>query len=189
MTLPSPAPPPSSPALPPSSPVPLFTPPADPDVPGPPAGPGVTPPFAAPPTEGRTFRLWLALGVAGLAAVLCCGAGGTAIVGLVITGTRAVNEQVRAVVTDYYEAVRDGRYQQAYDLLCDDLRDDESQQRFADRMTRAPRVSSYEIGDVSLTDLTVPAHVTYADGDRQTVEVTMAQDRGTGEFEVCGFTP
>ncbi|MEJ3746576.1 hypothetical protein WEI85_27945 [Actinomycetes bacterium KLBMP 9797] len=162
--------------------------PAPPSLPAePPVGPGVTPPFAAPPTEGRTLRLWLALGVAGLAAVLCCGAGGAALVGVVITSTEAINEQVEAVVGDYYAAVRDERYQEAYDLLCDELRDDETQREFADRVSREP-IRSYEVGDAAIAeDLSVPVNVTYADGDQRTVEVTMVQDTGTGELEVCGF--
>lgn len=166
----------------------LPPPPAPPSLAAsPPVGPGVTPPFAAPPTEGRTLRLWLALGVAGLAAVLCCGAGGTALVGLLITSTEAFNEQVEAVAGDYYDAVADKRYQEAYDLLCDDLRDSESAQRFAERMSREP-IRSYRVGDARIAaDLTVPVDLTYADGDQETVEVTMAQDTGTGDLEVCGF--
>lgn len=153
----------------------------------PPPGPGVTPPFAAPPTEGRSFRLWMALGVAGLAMLLCCGAGGTALVGLVITGTEAVNEQVQTVAGDYFDALREQKYNEAYDLLCDEIRDDETPQQFSSRMTREPRIASYTFGDVDLVDLTLPADLTYASGDRDTVRVAMDQDTGSGEFRVCGF--
>lgn len=153
----------------------------------PPPGPGVTPPFAAPPTEGRSFRLWMGLGVAGLAALLCCGAGGTALVGLMVTGTEAVNERARAVTGDYFDALREQKYNEAYDLLCDRLRDDETPEQFSSRMAREPRISAYTLGDVDIVDLTLPADLTYTSGDRDTVRVVMDQDSGTGEFMVCGF--
>ncbi|GLI01716.1 hypothetical protein [Phytohabitans aurantiacus] len=153
----------------------------------PPPGPGVTPPFAAPPTEGRSFRLWMALGVAALATVLCCGAGGTALVGLFITGGEAVNEQVQATAGDYFDALREQKFNDAYDLLCDRLRNDETPEQFGARMGREPRITSYSLGDVDLINLTLPADLTYTSGDRDTVRVAMDQDSGSGEFRVCGF--
>ncbi|MDQ7902979.1 hypothetical protein RB614_00405 [Phytohabitans sp. ZYX-F-186] len=157
------------------------------DAPPPPPGPGVTPPFAAPPTEGRNARMWLSLGIAGLAAVLCCGAGGTALVGLVITQAESLNEQADTIVGDYFDALAEGKYEDAYELLCDDLQRDETPAQFTARVTREPRVTSYQVGDVNLTDLTVPTDVTYATGGRDRLEITLAQDSGTGQFEVCGI--
>ncbi|GAA4152693.1 hypothetical protein GCM10022251_21130 [Phytohabitans flavus] len=156
------------------------------DAPPPPPGPGVTPPFAAPPTEGRTARVWLGLGVAGLATLLCCGAGGTALVGLVITQAESLNEQADTIVGDYFDALGTQRYSDAYKLLCNRLQRDESEAEFADRVSREPRVTSYQVGDVNLTDLTVPADVTYTSGQQAQLEITLAQDQGTGQFEVCG---
>jgi hypothetical protein len=157
------------------------------DTPPPPPGPGVTPPFAAPPTEGRTARMWLGLGVAGLAALLCCGAGGTALVGLIATQASALNEQAQTVVGDYFDALSAGKYEDAYKLLCDDVQRQQTPAQFTARASREPRITSYRVGEVKLTDLTVPADVTYATGGRDRLEITLAQDRGTGEFEVCGI--
>ncbi|MGN9910999.1 Rv0361 family membrane protein [Phytohabitans sp. LJ34] len=154
--------------------------------PPPPPGPGVTPPFAAPPTEGRTARMWLSLGVAGLAAVLCCGAGGTALVGLVVTQADALNEQAQTIVGDYFDALSDQNYEDAYKLLCDQRQEDETPAQFTARVSREPRITSYQVGEFKLTSLTVPADVTYATGGSDRLEITLAQDRGTGEFEVCG---
>lgn len=158
------------------------------DVPPPPPGPGVTPPFVAPPSEGRNARMWLSLGIAGLAAVLCCGAGGTALVGLVITQAESLNEQADTIVGDYFDALAQQRYPDAYKLLCNDLQRGESEAEFAARVSREPRVTSYQVGDVNLTDLTVPADVTYATGGRDRLEITLAQDGSTGQFEVCGIS-
>jgi hypothetical protein len=157
------------------------------DVPPPPPGPGVTPPFAAPPTEGRTARMWLSLGVAGLAALLCCGAGGTAVVGLAVTQAEAFNEQAETVVSDYFDALSEEKYADAYKLLCNELQRDETPDQFTARVSREPRITSYAVGDFNLTDLTVPADVTYATGGRDRLEITLDQDSGTGEFEVCGI--
>jgi hypothetical protein len=179
MTLP-PAPP-QGPAIPPGPHAP--PPPLD----APPPGPGVRPPFAAPPIEGRTARLWLGLGVAGLAVVLCCGAGGTALVGLVFTQTQAFNEQAQAVVGGYFDAVVRQDYEEAYDRLCDDIQNQESPRQFAARVAQEPRITSYQVGEISLADLTVPTDVTYAGGRQETLEVLLEQDQGTGEFEVCGI--
>ncbi|MFC0532588.1 Rv0361 family membrane protein [Phytohabitans kaempferiae] len=156
-------------------------------MPPPPPGPGVTPPFAAPPVEGRNARLWLGLGVAGLAVVLCCGAGGAALFGLVVTQTEAFNEQARTVVGDYFDSIAEGKYQDAYNLLCDDVREDESPNEFAARVAAEPRITSYRVGEVSLTRLTVPADVTYAGGGQDRLEISLAQDSSTGQFEVCGI--
>jgi hypothetical protein len=162
--------------------------PAPPLTPGaPPPGPGVRPPFAAPPIEGRTARLWLGLGVAGLAVVLCCGAGGTAVVGLAITQTQAFNEQAEAVVGGYFDALAEEDYGAAYDLLCDDIQEQASPEQFAAQVAQEPRITSYEVGDVNLTDLTVPADVTYAGGEQATLEISLDQDQSSCEFEICGI--
>jgi len=145
------------------------------------------PPFAAPPSEGRTARMWLGLGVAGLATVLCCGAGGTALVGLVFTQAEAFNEQAETIVGGYFDALSEAKYTEAYDLLCDDLQRDESPAQFTARVSREPRISAYQVGDVALTTLTVPADVTYVTGGQERLEITLAQDSGTGQFEVCGI--
>jgi hypothetical protein len=163
---------------------PPGAPPAPP--PPPPPGPGVTPPFAAPPLEGRTARIWIGLGVAGLALLLCCGGGAAAIVGLMVTTTRALNEQAQTVVGDYLDAVGEGKYARAYQLLCDKAQRDESQDQFAERVSREPDIVSYRLHDLQITGPTLPVDVRYANGTEDTVRFLLAQDRKTGEFEVCG---
>lgn len=156
-------------------------------VPAPPTGPGVAPPFPAPPTEGRTARVWIGLGVAGLAVALCCGGGATALVGLVVTGSEAVNEQAHVVVGDYLNAVKNHEYDKAYGLLCDAVQGRESPRQFAQRVAAGPQITSYHIGQLGLTgDLTVPVEVTYEGGAQDTRRVALAQDTGTGRLEVCG---
>ncbi|MEV0733097.1 MULTISPECIES: hypothetical protein [Polymorphospora] len=153
-----------------------------------PAGPGVAPPFAAPPTEGRTARLWWGLGAAALAVALCCGGGAVAFVGLAVSGTQALNEQAGAVVGDYFDAVTDGDYDRAYSLLCRREQQREPILRFRTRLATEPRLTNYQVGDLEITDeLEVPVDVTYAEGGSGRVWVSLAQNTGTGEFEVCGI--
>ncbi|SNT39690.1 hypothetical protein SAMN05421812_105285 [Asanoa hainanensis] len=179
---------PTSPALPPSSPVPAAQ-LAEPPVP--PQGPGVVPPFAAPPTEGRTKRLWWGLGAAGAFAVLCCGGGVASLAGLTVVGVRAIEEQARVVVTDYVEALQHAEYGQAYALLCDAQQRAQSPSDFAATESLAPRIDRFQVQSIKTgtTDgIIVPVNVTYSTGSSSTLSFTMAQDRGTGGLEVCGVT-
>ncbi|MFF3856836.1 hypothetical protein [Micromonospora sp. NPDC002575] len=162
--------------------------PAEPQVPAPPAGPGVVPPFAAPPTEGRGARLWLGLGAGALAVLICCGGGGTAVVGLAVSNVQAVREQGRSVTDDYYRGLVERKYEQSYDALCDDAQRRESRQEFERRVAAEPQIDSYRVGDVDTVNLTVPVSVTFSGGDRGDQEVTLAPDEQTGAMEVCGVS-
>lgn len=165
-------------------------PPAPVGPPVPPRGPGVVPPFAAPPTEGRTMRLWLGLGAAGLFVLLCCGGGVAAIAGLTVFGVRAIDEQARVVVTDYVDALERAEYGEAYALLCDDRQRVQTPTDFARSEAQAPRIQSFQVHatETGATDIVVPVDVTYSSGSSSTLRFLMAQDSGTGEFEVCGVT-
>ncbi|HWH00839.1 MAG TPA: hypothetical protein VNV66_16355, partial [Pilimelia sp.] len=143
---------------------------------------------AAAQHDGRSARLWTSLGVAALAVVLCCGGGIAAAVGLVVTETHALNEKGRAAVADYLDDVRAGRYRDAYEDLCPDLKRRESAQEFAARLADEPAIADYRLREVQLPGLELPVEVTYRDGDRDTLRFSLAQDRETGELEVCGVT-
>lgn len=163
-------------------------PPPGPGVPNPPAGPGVAPPFAAPPVEGRRSRLWLGLGVGALALALCCGGGGAAVVGLVVAGVQAFDEQGRAVSTDYYQALMDREYGAAYDQLCAQARRQESRQEFERRAADGPQVAWFQVGEVDQTNLTVPVEVTFSGGGGDRQRVNLEQNEQTGALEVCGVS-
>ncbi|MDG4827569.1 hypothetical protein O7635_37485 [Asanoa sp. WMMD1127] len=184
---------PVSPSMPPYHPTAVPSPalpPAPVGPPVPPSGPGVQPPFAAPPTEGRTRRLWLGLGAAGLFVLLCCGGGVAAIAGLTVFGVRAIDERARVVVTDYVSALEQAEYGEAYALLCDDRQRAQSPADFAATESLEPRIRSFQVRptQTGATDIVVPVDVTYASGSSSTLRFVLAQDRGTGEFEVCGVT-
>lgn len=160
-------------------------PPGQPRPPDPPPGPGVQPPFVVAPIEGRRARTWLSLGVAGGLLAACCGVGGVAIGGLFVLGNQAVNEQAQRAVSDYLAAVAGQRWQEAYELRCEDDRDRQSLDDFTRRQAQQPRIESYEVGDLDLAEMTVPVRVDYADDADARLAVPVAQNR-TGEFEVCG---
>jgi hypothetical protein len=155
----------------------------------PPPGPGVVPPFPAPPTEGRSTRVWLGLGAAGLAVALCCGGGIAALVGIVVTTPGAVNEQAHAAVREYLDALKQADYGAAYDALCESERRVESRDSYIRRHRADPRVTGYALGEVDLnrTPVEVPADITYDTGSRTTVTYILSQDPSTATFEVCGI--
>ncbi len=157
--------------------------------PAPPPGPGVQPPFAAPPSEGRNARVWLGLGVASLAVVLCCGVGIASVVGLVVTGTAALNEQAHAAVEDYLQAVGAGRYGQAYGQLCRELRLRQSQREFTAQVSAQPKVREYELLRTRMDengDAVVPATVTYTNGTTAEIDYRVIQE--DAEIRFCGPT-
>ncbi|MFY1698774.1 MULTISPECIES: hypothetical protein [unclassified Solwaraspora] len=168
---------------------PAPTPPADPGAPYQvPAGPGAAPPFAAPPVEGRSARLWIGLSVAALAVLICCGGGTIALVGLIITGGEAINEQAQVAVDDYFDAVSQQQFGAAYGMLCAEAQRRESLDEFTDRLAAEPEIAAYEVGQVSVTSrIVVPVEVTYRQGGADTLRVSLNQDTGTGELEVCGI--
>jgi hypothetical protein len=151
----------------------------------------VTPPIPAPPVEGRSARLWLGLGAAGLATVLCCGGGLAAGIGLIITGTQAINERAQVAVGSYLTDVRAGRYDDAYEALCPDLRRRESAREFADRLADEPSISGWDLRDVQVRNaeasIVLPVDVRYSEGSAETLRFRLEQDSNTGEFEVCGI--
>jgi hypothetical protein len=153
-----------------------------------PRGPGVVPPFPAPPVEGRTARVWAGLGI-GAAALLLLGGGGiAAVIGLAVTGSKAIGEQVGASITAYFDAVGDKRYSDAYRMLCDRAQDAETPAEFTARAGATEPWTRFAVGDIALTSTEprVPVTLTRGDGSTDTVQVTLVQDRSTGKFEVCG---
>lgn len=126
--------------------------------------------------------------MAGLAVVLCCGGGLAAMVGLVITANVAINEQAHTAVEDYLQAVGAARYDEAYGLLCDELRERESMREFAEQAASEPRVSQYELHQTRVEndgDVVVPADVRYDNGTQAEVEYVVSQE-DNGEIRYCG---
>jgi hypothetical protein len=154
---------------------------------GPPQGPGVTPPFATPPTEGRSSRLWFGLGIGALVMLLVCGGGIAAVIGLGTTAGKALNEQVQVVVGDYFDAVRQKRWQDAYTQLCEESQKDETLAAFTSRVSAQEPIRSYKIGSLSIAAIepVVPVDVVYGSGADGTLQVYLRQDGSTGQFEVC----
>lgn len=154
----------------------------------PPPGPGVAPPFVAPPTDGARRRRWIAIGLGGAAALVCCVGGVFGLAGLLVLGTQAVSDQSRTVVVDYLSALRDQRYDDAYRLLCDDVQRAATLPEFSRALDAQPGVSSFTVREPDLTrdPIEVPATVRYDNGTSEETRYLLKQDTTTGEFEVCG---
>ena len=158
--------------------------PGPPQLPGPPQGPGVHPPFPAPPVEGRGRRIGLSLGIGAGVGLLVCGGGVVALIGLGTSAQSAIGERAVAAVRGYLDDLRGGRYDEAYDQLCDRAQRQETAAEFRQR-TAADPITSYRLGEVDFLTLSVPVQATYADGDSADLDAVLAQDTGTGAFEVC----
>jgi hypothetical protein len=152
----------------------------------PPSGPGARPPFAAAPTEGSGARLWWALGTAALALLLCGGGGLVVFIGMIVTGVRAVQEQTEQTVTRYVQALERGKFADAYDLACDDLRGRYSVQEFQELEADTITSTGFSVGDLDINSLTVPVKLDYANGRTREIVYQLEQDTKTGHFEVCG---
>jgi hypothetical protein len=151
-----------------------------------PPGPGATAPFPAPPAEGGGARLGWGLGIAGAFLVLCCGGVLTAFIGLVITQVAADNEQARAVVGSYLDALSDEDYDKAYDLLCDEQQRAISRDRFETAERARKDLTSYQIGELDPYEATVPVQERYRDGATDEVTYLLQRDEKTAQLEICG---
>lgn len=130
--------------------------------------------------------MWLGIGVAALAVVLFCGGGGAALVGLLVAGSQALNEQAKTVVGDYFDALDDDEFRKAYDLLCEAAQQRESPAEFERRVSAEPEIASFQVGELSLTsELSVSVDVTYASGGQDNLQALLDQDPGTGGLLVC----
>ncbi|MFI5491731.1 hypothetical protein [Actinoplanes sp. NPDC051859] len=161
-----------------------MTAPVDP-APPPPPGPGVIPPFPAPPVEGRGRRVGLGIGLGVGALVLVLVGGFAAIIGFGSVATRAFNEQIDVVVSDYYDALRDKAYADAYEMQCQEARDRQTQDEFTRETTARGAVAGFDVGDADMLELAAPVDVRYTDGSSDRHRVYLEQNRRTGGFEVC----
>jgi hypothetical protein len=156
-----------------------------PGVPAPPQGPGVYPPFPAPPVEGKGRRIGLGIGIAIGVVVLVCGGGTAALIGVGVSTKGSYQEKAHAAVGGYLNALRDGKYTEAYNLLCDETQQHESPSAFRTRVTSEPTIETYTLGDLDLVTGAVPVDAVYDNGDSAALEAYLGVDSNTGAFEVC----
>ena len=156
-----------------------------PHVPAPPQGPGVQPPFPAPPVEGRGRRVGLSIGVALGVVVLVCGGGLAAMIGILASSQSSAQEHANLAVSGYLDALRDGKYDKAYDLLCDETQQNESQAEFRRRVSGEPVVRTYTMGKFDMLTFSMPVDATYDNGTSVQLEAYLGSDRTTGAFQVC----
>jgi len=156
-----------------------------PHVPAPPQGPGVHPPFPAPPVEGRGKRIGWSIGIAIGVVVLVCGLGAAALIGVGLANRSSEQEKADVAISSYLGAVRAGKYDQAYNLLCDEAQEDESPAAFRARVSQEPVIESWTIGDLDPFTGVVPVDATYDDGSSAQLRAYLGVDAGTASFRVC----
>jgi len=151
-----------------------------------PPGPGARPPFVAAPTEGSNVRLWWGLGTGALAVLICCGGGLALMVGLIVTGVRAVEDQAQQTVTRYLDALERGKFPEAYDLVCDEMRKRYDLDEFESLEREVVTSTGYTLGELDVDTLQMPVRLRYPSGPERSVTYQLAQDSSTGHIEVCG---
>jgi hypothetical protein len=160
--------------------------PPGPWAPPPPPGPGVTPPFTAPPTDRNRRGLWLGLGIGGLVLALCCVGGIVGFVLLTVSASRQVEQQAVQVVGDYLGALQDRDYQAAYALLCPEVTNNLTEERFARQEEARPHITTYQVEKAEVSNaIVVPARVGYETGASETRRYELSQDFGQ-ELRICG---
>jgi hypothetical protein len=165
----------------------LAEPPVPSGPPAPPPGPGVHPPFPAPPVEGKGKRIGWGIGIAAGVVVLVCGGGLAALIGVGVSMQGSYQEKAHAAVGGYLNALRDKKYDAAYDLLCDETQQDETAAEFRSKVSSEPGIQTYTMGDFDLVSGSVPVNAVYENGDRAQLEAYLGVDRDTGGFEVCSL--
>jgi hypothetical protein len=154
--------------------------------PSPPPGPGVAPPFIAPPTDGARQRRWVAVVLAGVAALVCCAGGIFGVGALVVFGTQATVDATRTTVRKYLTAIEEHDYDKAYQLLCPSRRQQVSEPEFIDT-ARLMNFVSFDVGQPELgTPIIVPATLHYPGGRDEAYRFLLEQDTSTADYTVCG---
>lgn len=149
------------------------------------AGPGG--PGAFPPPPRRSNRgWWIGGSIALLVLILCCGCvGGFGY--FVYRIAEDTEDDAREAVVTYLEDIQAERYGDAYDSLCDEVRDDQTEQEFVDEMSSRPKkFNDFEVTDTSLEDGDYLVKVTlkFPDNttDRERYNVVI---EGESDLRVC----
>ncbi|WP_173062547.1 Rv0361 family membrane protein [Phytohabitans houttuyneae] len=142
--------------------------------------------FTPAPKPRRTARTVLI--VVGAVLAVCCVGGAVGGFALFRSVSNAI-EPARDAATSYVDDVRAGDYPSAYGRLCQEVRDTTTLEDFTRAMSAGPRIQSYEINGVNVSNF----------NGRSTATVTarMTQDSGAtliqvfplvkedGEWRVC----
>jgi hypothetical protein len=165
---------------------PVAPPPTEPQPPR--SATGAVVPFAAPPTERDSKRLWITLGVGGGLALLCLVGGIIGFAALVVS-SQAKPSDATARVTHYLEALRGHDYPAAYDDLCMDRQDKQTEKEFAQAQADQTDISSYQLGTPvqRSNGFSVPADVEAVNGRTTRVTFGLVLD-SPGELRICSVT-
>lgn len=151
-----------------------------------PQGPGVVPPFAAPPTDGLRRRMWLGLTLSAIAVVVLCIGGLGGCIALGLTAEKARTNAATHVVNDFLVAWEHGNYAGAYQLTCDELKNQVSLSDFTGQLS-ARQLAGFEIGTPDLTTQVakVPVRLEFVEGGFDEIVYRVVVNN-QGKSVVCG---
>lgn len=150
-------------------------------------GPGHTPAGGFNPAPRSNRGWWIGGAIGLLVLLLCCGCiGGFGY--FVYRITEDMEDDARGAVSDYLDDVKNERYSDAYDSLCDEARDDQTEAEFTQEMqARAKKFSDFDVTDSSVGgdgDYTIKVKLTFPDNstDRENYDVVI---EGDNDLRVC----
>lgn len=165
-----------------------MSPPYDPRQAAPPRGPGVPVPFAAPPNEKNSAKLALAIVSAVVGVVVVCGGGTVAGFGILVWTSNELVVQAESAAEEFLEDVAGGDYDDAYDSLCGELKDDLTEDEFVSEWEQIGVVDFETDRAVeSGSGLEVPAEVTTDEGDVLELDLTVVPDEPSLDMSVCDW--
>ncbi|GIJ79300.1 hypothetical protein SAMN05443287_11023 [Micromonospora phaseoli] len=135
--------------------------------------------------ESEQTRKTVLLVVVGVVVLLVLAGAGSAVFLTARSGGVA-----KEVVDDYYRALEERRFDDAYGVLCSDVRDGQSREAFVSAVETRPPSSHEMTGELRVNGLpwkttgTVGVSVTYADGTTQARMVPLL--RQDGDWLICG---
>ncbi|MGH3748513.1 MAG: hypothetical protein ACRDT8_14085 [Micromonosporaceae bacterium] len=168
-----------------------------------PPGPGVRPPFAAPPVRKQGGKLALALVLGSVGAVVCLIAAAAIFGGVMYQAFQDTDQEAKAAVSQYLDALRDQSYRDAYQLTCRAHRKEVPEAEYvANRRESAP-LRDYRLGTIQAPAgqappgaYAVPARLQFADGTMSNFDFVVVRERvrpksgpASSEefaFRVCG---
>ncbi len=137
-----------------------------------------------PPDASRKRRkswiIWLS--VAAVILVLCCGCG-AGISYLVYRSLEFERDRASESTQEYLDALREQRFDKAYDLMCDrnKNRDGQTEQEFIAEQQASPKLRNYDVQGVALSggndaDFTVKVRQELDNGTSRTERIPVVTD-------------
>jgi len=153
-----------------------------------PAGLPPVPRMPPPKRDGRRWVLWLLLAIF----LVCCVGGGGTLGGFAYIGHDAGRDDTVTALEGYLEDVKQKRYNDAYQQLCDKAKVGVDLERFSQRTAAGSPLTSYDIDEKSMdgqffdVGFNVDVELRFANGERRTQRYYVeSDDNDLDKYVIC----